>query len=811
VSKIALKDLLFTRDITKALKTFQTAKVMVRKTEILVGSRYKSTLEKTQVFFTPLAVNINEAGECLILYQTEGMFSARLTKVDPADIFLRKLLNKKPLGTIRIITKALPNQKIVFKTLLKTLASFTQEDLNKVLPLYAITRNPTLVCAAGRYLSGEELPIELLMSTATTANRNYHNVKTKESTLTDNQYDALKEIIIRRDPKQAKLLEKVGAPVAKSEKRVTLEYPMGSLRKTKPDNKSVGAWVAKAKDSKYVLSDKLDGISLQLKYKKGTGALTAATTRGDGLVGQDVLRHVQSIPGVPKKIPETTKDVSVRAEGMLGNSAFEALKKVVFKNERTKEPYTTARNMAGGMFNRNAADLRVLPKMTVTAYCIMSEESTMDKETQLKTLKKWGFSIVPYAVVPAKDLNEGMLVEYVNARRKKADYEMDGAVVEVNSALIRKKLGNETEELKPRYARAFKTGDTEQVEAIVDHVEWRLSKDGFIKPRVWIVPTRLGGVRVNKATAFNAKFILDNKVGPGAKVLITRAGDVIPHILKVVTKAARAQMPDKEGFGDYDWNETYVDLVVTSGSESEHSAVKIKQILFFFKSIGVDDIGPGVVDKFYHAGYDTVDKVLNMSISNIKGIEGFQQKSAENIFENIRKGLDGIPIYILAAALPYFGRNFGTRRMKALYRVYGDEMFSRWTGKTKREVKEEVSQIPGFKNFSIQFGDGIKQFNTFLKANAKVIKLGKKPERAAGTGLQDARIVFTGFRDKTLEKVIEDNGGIVSGSVSAQTTYLIAKDPSESGGKLDKARKSGVSVIGVEQFKKILAKKGISI
>lgn len=807
MSKLVLKDLIFSRDSASQLKKFQKETIKIKNIAISVGLRYKTNLGDRIVYFTPLAFGINKEGEDLLVYYIKGEFSAYITKCSLAEVFTKKVLNKKQIGQIKLITKAVPDAKSSYKQLLKALAALKPEDLNKATLLVTRSKNPNLICSLGQYLLGEPVSTALLLKTAVIANKRYVNVNAKESSLTDNQYDALKEIILARDPKKGAVLENVGAPVAKKEKKVKLDYQMGSLRKTKPDSKSVGAWVARIKDKKYILSDKLDGISLALKYL--LGKLVAATTRGDGFIGQDVLRHVLLIPNIPKSIPEK-KEVTVRTECMLGNAVFEAMRTTIFKNEKKKEPYSTARNMAGGMLNRTTPIPKILAKMHSTAYTIMSEESNLDKEDQLKLLKKWGFDVVPYQVVLAKDLNEGMLTDYVNKRKKKVDYEMDGAVIESNSASIRSKLGNETEELKPKYARAFKTGDTEQLSVVIDHIEWRLSKHGFLKPRAWINKSTLGGVSVNKATAFNARFVSDNKLGPGAKVLITRAGDVIPHILKVVTKAAKAQMPDKKVFGEYDWNETFVDLIVKSGSSSEHSAVKSKQILFFFKSLGIDAVGPGVIDKFYAAGYTTIASVINMSIPNITAIDGFQQKSAEKIYENIRAGLIGIPIYKLAVALPFFGRSFGERRMKALYKAYGDEMFSRWVGKTKREAKAEISQLKGFKNFSIQFVDGIPQFNLFLKANSKIIKLSKKKSEASAL-LNGVSFVFTGFRDKTLEKAIEDNGGAISGSVSSSTTYLVAKDATETSVKLEKARKAGVKVVDADFVKKMLLKKGISL
>jgi NAD-dependent DNA ligase len=775
--------------------------------ELKIGCRLKAAVSNkgvsTTMYLTPISLDPG-----VIAYWIQGEYGIY---VEPVDF--TKLLKKREIEKRTSKDQSLHPQNFrVFST--KALnAGETREILRhiprleasqvKSMPNSLVLTAPTLIYDFAKYVTADKVDIDTwLFELCLNMKNNYHTGKT-QSVLTDDQYDDLKDFLAILDPKRAKPLQAAGAPVAADvKKKVTLEYPMGSLTKIKPDGISTKKFLKESKDSQYVLTDKMDGLSFQLKYVDTK--LVQATTRGDGAVGQDITKHVHLIPTVPKVLPAKFKGTwNIRAEGILTNADFELL-----KNSDPKREYANPRNLVAGAVNRNVPNTKVLQKLNVVCYAIMSHERTLDKIDQLKALKEMGFHVVNFQVLKTSDITESDLTNYINERKRKGGFDLDGAVLECNSAKIRQSLGNETNSIDPRYARAYKVGDTERIEASVLEVMWEASKHGKLKPRIRIKPTKLGGVTVTYATAFNAAFVRDNKLGPGAKVLLTRSGDVIPFIVSVITKAARASLPDVKVFGSYDWNETQVDLVLVDAG-ADNDTVKIKQITSFFTKIGVDYLGQGIIEKFYASGLDDIDKIINTSIPELMAVEGIQRKSAEKLYNNIVGALSKVELPTLAAATPFFGDGFGETRLTKIYEVYGNQMFDRWAKFTVGEVAVEISGISGFSESTAkQFAKGIKPFNSFLKRNAGRIHVQEKKKLVlTGNNLKGITVCWTGIRQSNLEDLLKKNGGEVYTSVKPGLTYLVAKDPNSASSKTQKAKALGVKIVGPVEIEKIFNSK----
>jgi hypothetical protein len=212
------------------------------------------------------------------------------------------------------------------------------------------------------------------------------------------------------------------------------------------------------------------------------------------------------------------------------------------------------------------------------------------------------------------------LIQFVET----SPFEIDGVIVQPNTPYTRNRAGN------PKYAFAFKMlmkGNI--VKARVDKVLWTISKWGQIKPRVKIEPKKLGGVTITYATGFNAKFIHDNKIGPGAVVEITRSGDVFPYIVSVVKAAKKPQMPT----GKWEWNATHVDIVAKEGVSSQ---ICIKLITSFLHQMGFKYIGERRVAKMYAGGVDSILRVLLLTIPELRTL-GFGPGEAKIIYNSIQE------------------------------------------------------------------------------------------------------------------------------------------------------------------------------
>jgi NAD-dependent DNA ligase len=352
----------------------------------------------------------------------------------------------------------------------------------------------------------------------------------------------------------------------------------------------------------------------------------------------------------------------------------------------------------------------------------------------------------------------------------------------------------------PDYAVAFKmASEGNEVVAEVVRVEWNASKHGFLKPRCEIKPVRLAGVTVKFATCHNAAFVRDNGIGPGAQVKITRSGEVIPYILEVVKKV-KPSLPSVKEFGDWEWNETEVDIVLADPVAND--SVAVKQVTHFFRTLGVENFGEGLVARFYDSGFDTIEKIIKMKKSDMMKVEGIQDRMAAKIYNNIQEALEDVYLPSIMDASGIFGRNFGTRRIEGIMDEYYPEVMG-W-GKQKPElIKKKILRIAGFKDtLADQFAKNLGKFiEWFDKLGLDFhYNEGEEEVEQLSSKLEDQRIYITGFRDAELSELIEKHGGEETSGFNSKTTVLIVKDKSTSNTKTDNAKKAGVPVLTKEEF-----------
>jgi NAD-dependent DNA ligase len=795
----------------KYFRETQKDKIVVDGFELKVGCRLKAAVTndgKNRKFYMTV-ISLDPA---IIAYWVEGEYAVYIEPVDFNKLFKKRDINKRTTkdqalhpSNFRVFSTKALNAGAV-RELLWHLPRLQPSQVTPT-PNSLVLKTPQLIHDFAKYVTADKEDIlTWMLNLAIKANNTYHQVK-NNPILSDDAYDDLKEFLLQVAPKQAAVLKDVGAPVAGPKReKIELTHPMGSQEKIKPGGDLL-KFVAKSKDVSYVASDKLDGISLQFGYNDGQ--LVFAATRGKGLVGQNVLRHAKHL-----KIPQTLKGkyakgkYSVRCEGILTQEDFKILQDTVYKDPTTKEKYNDGRTMVGGCLNRTVSCVPLFNKLRIISYCIMNLDQSVDKEKQLQMLKEMGFQVVHYQVIPAAKVSDKLMVDFITSRKDQGGHELDGAVLEANSAKVRTRMGLETNSLNPAYSRAFKTGDTETAEMEVKEVECNVSKQSLLIPKIiFKTPTRLGGVMVKQTAAFNYAYIRDNKIGPGAIILMTRAGDVIPYAKKIV-KGTTAQFPDPKIFGNFDWDDTEVNLVLTE--KGVHADARMKTIIDFFVSIGAENFKAGTAEKFYNAGYDTIDKIIEMKVKDILAIEGIQSTTANKLYGNIHSALGAITLPVLAGATPFFGRGFGETRMNKIYEKYGEEMFSRWSGMSVAEVTEEISTIPGFKDTTARlFAKGINSFKAFLKRNKDYIAFKEKEViKLKGSSLKGMSFLWSKCRNHSWENPIEQNGGEILQSFKKGTTYLICP-PGETSGKIEKARTAGTKIFTPNQLETFLKSKGI--
>lgn len=585
----------------------------------------------------------------------------------------------------------------------------------------------------------------------------------------DKVYDALEDELRKRRP-QHKLLKQVGAPVKKA--KVKLPYNLPSLDKLK-DQRQIDKWSARFKDG-FVVSDKIDGVSLLVISVKGKYQLF---TRGNGTVGQDISYLVNSI-----KLPKTTKTFAVRGELVMAEATFKSKYRKAAENPR---------NLMSGLVNRKGTS-KELKDADFIAYEII-KPGKLSPEAQFKKLKAYGFKVAPSK--KTKHLSEGTLFDYFQKRRKASKYELDGLVITSNHAYQRVSSGN------PDYMVAFKSlAANEAKTATVVQVEWNLSKNGYLKPRVQIKPTRLSGTTVKWATGFNFKFIKENKVGKGAQIEIIRSGDVIPRIMKVVKPARKPDLPSVK----YKLTPSGVDAIAVD-KKAGSKAIKIKQAVFFLRTMGIEGWKVGVVSKLFDNGYDDILDIIHLEVEDLVEIPGFQQRGATKLVNNLDGVLwtrEGVDLAQLMTATGHFGVGVGSTRLEQLVAAFPNILTMK-----PAQLEKQMTDLSGFSNTTIKkVVEGLEPFKQWLKASKLKIKKATRTKKPKSSTLAGQVIVFTGFRSAELEQTIKANGGTVGSGVSGKTTIVVYRGAKISG-KLAKAQERGIKTMTEDQFKRWLARK----
>lgn len=595
----------------------------------------------------------------------------------------------------------------------------------------------------------------------------YYN--TEKSMVTDKTFDAIKEYLEEKSPK-SKFLKEIGAP-PKSQEKVKLPFPMMSLDKVK-DEDALNKFIKKY-HGPYVISDKLDGVSAMLYNGK-------LYSRGDGKTGQDISNLIKYT------IKNTTMppNMAIRGELILTKHDFETI----------KDKMTNPRNGVAGLVNAKHPDPIILALIKFVAYGIMYPEFT--QEEQFELLEKMKFTTSTHITVTKKEISNEFLTKYLTTRKKKSDYEIDGIVISDSSDSYKISADN------PDYAVAYKML-SETFDVTVEDVVWEASQYGYLKPRIIIKPLKTQGVTITHATAFNAKYVLDNKLGPGSIVKITRSGDVIPYILEVV-KSTKAKMPDME----YAWNTTKVDIIVNDIFMNASTGIKVKQLDSFFSTLGVKYISEGILKKLVDAGFDTVFKILNADKKKLTAIDGIGDKLIEKIYNNIDTQLKTTKMAKLMDASGIFGRGLGERKLVLITNKYPDVMEIKLD---KKEFIEKLNEIDGFSTLtSTRFVDNLPKFKIYFAELGKFIDLSYLTKInlilvPKGKLFENEIVVFTGFRNADYEKLIETNGGKISSSVSGKTTLLVYTDCA-GGSKLTKAKELGIKTLTKEEFEKLYIK-----
>jgi len=611
------------------------------------------------------------------------------------------------------------------------------------------------------------LPVEELLKIKENLDDLYYN--TGESTLSDARYDYIKELIIQ---KKKDYKPNIGAKLREGENRVKLPFWLGSADKISPnDTDKLNRWIEKNNSTSYIITEKLDGVSclLIIKNKK-----TYLYTRGDGETGADISYLVPYL-NIPIK-----QDINIRGELIIQKSVFDHK----YRDKKYKNP----RNMVSGLIGSKT--LREgLTDVNLVCYEIVGD-NMYEPEKQLKNLKKYGFITAKYERVDA--LNIEILKTKFLEYRNTGLYELDGIIVNSNISYDRNTSGN------PEYMFAFKMLLEDAIHrTIVNQVEWNVSKWGQLKPVLIVEPVKLNDITISRATAHNAKYIVDNNLGKGSIINITRSKDVIPYVVDVIKCSEKPDMPNMK----YVWDKNNVNISVVE--EKDDTIIRVKLISGFFERVGIKQISEATVQKLFDNGFTTLLSIIKACKEDLMKVPTIKDKSAERIVKNIKEGLNGVKIPTVLAASGIFGFGIGVKRLETLFLHIPNILVLYKTEKVDA-IMNKIVNVEGFSDImATKIVQNLKDADVFIKKLSPYVVF-ETVKKVSDTMLGH-KYAMTGFRDKNLEDAITLRGGKVVNSVSKNTTALIvlSLEKCKDSSKLTNAKKCGIQIYELETFQKL--------
>jgi len=552
----------------------------------------------------------------------------------------------------------------------------------------------------------------------------------------------------------------------------------------------------------YYCELKIDGLAIELIYENGI--LKTGATRGDGEIGEDVTQNLKTIASIPLRLFESyPKKLIVRGEVFLDKKEFQRINKELEK--KGEKIYANPRNLAAGSIRQLDPEITAGRHLDSFAYSLITYQGQRVHEEEHKILKAFGFKTNPNNRF-CKNLKEVEEFEnYWEKNREKLDYEIDGIVVIINDNDVFKKLGVVGK--APRGAIAYKFSPKEAT-TIIEDITWQVGRTGVLTPVAALKPVNLGGVKISHATLHNFDEIERLGVKIGDTVIVGRAGDVIPDIIKPLKelrtgKEKEIKPPSKCPICG--------SKVIRSEGEVAYrcadkncGAILRRQIYHFVsrKAFDIVGVGPKIIDRFLDEGLirDAAD-LFFLKEEDIRYLERFAEKSASNIINSIQSKKEiKLERFLYALGIPQAGEETAFDLAKHLGSLEKIKSASLEELKKIRDIGPKVAE-------SIYKWFREKRDLKFLEKLKKTgIKIIKERERKINPKIKDKTFVFTGELDtisrEAAKEKVRELGGDVSESVSKEIDFMVVG--SEPGSKYDKAKKLGVKAIGENEFLKMI-------
>ncbi len=551
----------------------------------------------------------------------------------------------------------------------------------------------------------------------------------------------------------------------------------------------------------YVVEMKIDGLSVSLVYEDGR--FVQGSTRGDGQIGENITENLKTVKSIPLSI-DVMGRLEVRGEVYMPRKSFELVNE---EKQKTGEAlFANPRNAAAGSLRQLDSKITAKRRLDVFIFNIqdMPEDFAETHSEGLERLKELGFKVSPKRIKVASIEDAYLEILKIGEERVNLPFDIDGAVVKVNSLSQREVLGATSK--VPKWAIAYKF-PAEQQETLLEDIIVQVGRTGAITPNAVLTPVKVAGSTVSRATLHNEDFIKAKDIRIGDRVLIQKAGDIIPEVVSVLKEKRTGdervyKMPTHcPACGEELFREEGEAALRCFSSNCP--AQRLRTIIHFASrgAMDIEGLGEAVVEQLVNSELiKTTADLFYLEFMDLVGLERFAEKSAQNLIDAIEKAKNN-PLDKLLCGLGI--RLIGARGAKAIASHFGD------IDSIMSASVEEVSQIPDVgekmaESLVHYFGEPeTKELIQRMKA-AGVNMVAEKT--VSGGIFEGKTFVLTGtlptLKRAEAQKMIEDNGGKVSGSVSKKTDFVLAG--SEAGSKLEKAESLGIKVISEDEFLKML-------
>ena len=631
-------------------------------------------------------------------------------------------------------------------------------------------------------------------------NRYAYEYYTKDApSVSDSEYDQLyRELVELETAHPDEILpesptHRVGGVVLKGFTKYQHQYPLYSLQDafSREELEAFDQRVRKEFPSiSYVCELKIDGLSISLTYENGV--LVTGATRGDGSVGEDITENLKRVKDIPLVLPEPV-NITVRGECYMPRASFDRVNQI--RQENGEPEFANPRNAAAGTLRQ--LDTKIVAKRNLATF-LYQEVSPTDQSSQegvLEKLARLGF-VVNQERVLAEDMEQIWdFIQKVAQLREDLPYDIDGIVIKVNDLAVQEELGFTVK--APKWAVAYKF-PAEEKEAKILSVDWTVGRTGVVTPTANLTPVQLAGTTVSRATLHNVDYIAEKDIHQDDTVIVYKAGDIIPAVLRVVKdkRVSDQALAIPTHCPSCQSELLHFEDEVALRCINPLCPAQIKEGLNHFASrdaMNITGLGPAIVEKLFAAQLvEDVAGIYRLTVEDLLTLEGFKEKSAEKLYEAIQASKENSAEKLL------FGlgiRHVGSKVSQILLQEFHD-LDQLATADPERIASIDSLGMVVAESLKSYFAqEGSKRLLQELKeAGVNLTYLGEKV--AADAALSGMTVVLTGKLERLTRSEakakLESLGAKVTGSVSKKTDLVVAG--SDAGSKLTKAQELGIQV-----------------